>query len=94
MCAKTSSLERHLKRQHKEALKWVKEQDMQDVHKVNPTTSSKQSSLSEYFSNKKVTILMNKEQFKRQIIKLVVDDGVALQLFSASISWINGRTGY
>ena len=27
---------------------------------------------------------MTKEQFKRQIIKLVVDDGVALQLFSSS----------
>ena len=83
MSAKTSNLKRHWERQHKEAVKWVKEQDMQEVHKKgNPTTSSWQSSLSHYFFNKKVSISMTKEQFKRQIIELVVDDGTTLQLFS------------
>ena len=46
MSAKTSNSKRHLEMQHKEAFKWVKEQDMQEVHKKdNPTTSSTQSSL-------------------------------------------------
>ena len=84
MSAKTSNLKRHLERQHKEVFKWVKEQAMPEVHKKDsPTTSNRQSSLSQYFSNKKVSISMTKEQLKRQISKLVVDDGVALQLFSS-----------
>ena len=39
--------------------------------------------VSKYFHSDKINVSMSKEKFKRHLIQLVLDNGIALKLFSS-----------
>ena len=84
--SKTSNLKRHLQRHHINIFGIVTKNDKLQktlvIDKSNSSTSG-HTSILQYFSCEKVTISMNKEKLKRGIIQMVVNNGVALKLFSS-----------
>ncbi|CAK8690142.1 unnamed protein product [Clavelina lepadiformis] len=74
---KMFNLKRHIERHHPDIFKTVLEEDIQD------SSTSKQQMLSQYIHSEKINLSMTKEKFKRHLIQLVVDNGVALTLFSS-----------
>ena len=85
---RASNLMRHLQRFHSELFKVVKDKDcIQSNEPVTSTSSQareKRTSqiVARYFVSDKVTVTMTVETFKKQIIELVVKDGLPISLFS------------
>ncbi|CAK8682943.1 unnamed protein product [Clavelina lepadiformis] len=78
------NLERHIERHHPDIFKTVLEEEQpNNKEDIQDSSTSKQQMLSQYFHSEKVNVSMTKEKFKRHVIQLVVDNGVALTLFSS-----------
>ena len=79
--AKTSNLKRHLQRFHLHVFHVITAKDCDE----SVTCSSEQQatpSLKAYFHTSKVTVAMNKENFKKYIIEMVVKSNILLSFFS------------
>lgn len=96
---KASNLKRHLERHHITIFKSLQEELKQKTYSggragnvSTESTSSQQSSIDKYLTKKSVTVAMSKEIFEKYIIRMVENNGVALQLFSsAAFLGLNGE---
>ncbi|XP_073521308.1 protein MIS12 homolog isoform X1 [Phyllobates terribilis] len=97
---RASNLKRHLQRFHPEVFHAVTEKDNRRTKKPEPSTSrqakeeerASQTSVRRYFVSDKVTVTMTADVFKRQLIELVVKDGVPLSLFARpAFTALNGE---
>ena len=86
---RASNLKRHLQRFHSELFKVVKNKDCIQSNEPVTSTSSQareqrtsQILVARYFVNDKGTVTMTVETFKKQIIELVVKDGLPISLLS------------
>ena len=84
--SKKFNLKHHLERYHKNIFKSIVEEEQMQINSSNHNSSrpaSQQQCLTKFFQSEKISVSMTKEKFKRHVIQLVVNNGVALNLLSS-----------
>ena len=84
--SKKFNLKHHLERYHKDIFNSIVEEEQMQINSSNHNSSrpaSQQKSLTKFFQSEEISVSMTKKKFKRHLIQLVVDNGVALNLLSS-----------
>ena len=82
---KKYNLKRHLERFHPELYKHHVAAEQAQTKQSDATCSAaanKQQPTSNFFRNEKLTLSMTKKKFKRHLVQLIVDNGVAIRVLS------------
>ena len=88
MLYSASNLKRHLERCHSDIFKLVKDKDkaFSETSTLNFKTNAEKklasSSLTSFFVSDKVTLSMTPDEFKKNIVKITVLNGISLRFFS------------